>query len=1159
MKLLLAKQAVSGTATGLAIAAVCWSVPSVTLAQARPQVVFAVGNSESMDGTLSGAIMTGSGMYSGNASLSSLSTSSSPVDYSVPPGFMPPKQAANGVGMAPYTVNVGGVWYDNGASRLNVAKAGIGGTLQTYLDSMDFALVTYQTSGSGLYKTWGYHMSPPGGFKFTNAPVAGRRYVNNPCYSTTGAAGLSLDVRTSCADIVAAGLYNAAAAPGGVYANQLMEIASSADDASINDVLYANSLKTLWVTYGAVKTGNGVVVTPPSINTPYTAYGLASYKTGGVLVGYASAAPSASVAKQTSPTNAGYVPFSSQVMYVQRGFGYGGSQSATTGNTARAMTNLGGSPTAAATAAAYNTFKPLLQPETNSLGTTEIKAIAGQAATAGLIAGAGNVLTSLAANCAGQYIILVTDGLPTMSLNTNAWPPLGSEAGAGYGVYAAFAGLPANAAYGMRDGTASALPLGTLLPGATYTNNTALTDAIDKLTLYKDLGIKTYVIGLGAGVDATKNPAANAALNAMAIAGGTGQQYPANDIPSFQAALGAIATQIYSSTQISAPVAPGSVTSGSKVYVVTSKNQSGSMGGHVEAYKTDSAPGAVPGMAVGSALWDAGSAAKMNAVARQGNLVSTLATAVGTAQGSGALAKLLDMGTAAHPSYDAAAFGWPLSPAQPCIPSLDHMLAYTFNPTYGTAGDTGSAGAGFPAAVTGCSYLAGRAPNWMLGSMSPDNGVQYVGAPGSAKLLPLPGYPAFAANNKSRKGLVLATSNDGILYGIDADAGAMEWGWMPRPFVAQLKQYTALASKRLFDGGFRVADAVDTTAASATASNWASYVVGTAQGGAYHYALKLSSNTNATDTTAPRPSAQAWGISVPGGTSPQMQEPLVVTVGGQQYALFTVNVTSGGVTTSKLYEVNVATGEPKVAGEPISATLSLGAAGIAANSALSYDALTGTLWLGDTAGGVWSVNITGQPALDAATARKIGTTSPVAPVNFVGYGERNSMPYVWAGTKNKVTTFVLTGTSMPVWASQGGASPQGYKKGSAVASSVVRPLKSTGEVSAPPVLVNGVLVVPVFVPPAAGSCLAGTGYYQLFDMASGSDPKIAVTYNGAAVTAGEIFLGGGSPLAPSLHGSNKGIVGYPGTDTPPASGDPSLGSINFGGKPLSRSVLWRQR
>lgn len=56
------------------------------------------------------------------------------------------------------------------------------------------------------------------------------------------------------------------------------------------------------------------------------------------------------------------------------------------------------------------------------------------------MAGAGSVLASLTATCAGQYVILLTDGLPTMSLDGKAWPPLGSEAGAGYGVYATFAG-----------------------------------------------------------------------------------------------------------------------------------------------------------------------------------------------------------------------------------------------------------------------------------------------------------------------------------------------------------------------------------------------------------------------------------------------------------------------------------------------------------------------------------------------------------------------------------------------------------------------------------------------------------------------------------------------------------------------------------------------
>ena len=1125
-------------AASLCLAALaCGLPPASALTQARPQVVFAVGNSQSMDGTLSGAIMTGSGMFAGNANLSSLAGSSSPPNYAVPTGFTPPKQAADASGQAPYTVSSGGTLYDNGASRLNVAKAGIASTLNSYLGSMDFALVTYQTSSSSVYTTWAYHMSPQGGFRFTNTRQAGKRYVNNPCYAATGAAGLSATVRSNCQSIADANLYDAAAAPGGIFANQYMEIASSADDASINDVLYAGNLNTLWVSYGTVRTGSGVVVTPPNANTPYTAYGLGTYNNGGVLVNYSNSVPPG--VSGTSPTNAGYVPYSSQVMYVQRGFGYGGSQSATTGSTQVAMTSLGNSPAASAITTATNQFKPLLEPETNNIGTGEIKAIAGQAATAGLVAGAGSVLASLTATCAGQYVILLTDGLPTMSLDGKAWPPLGSEAGAGYGVYATFAGLPANAPYGMRDGTGSTLARGSLVTGASATNNQALIDTIAKITELRSLGIKTYVVGLGAGVDATQNPAANAALNAMAVAGGTGQQYPASDIPSFQAALSAIAAQIYASTQITAPVAPGSVTSGSKVYVVTSKNQSGAMGGHIEAYNTDTSPSAAPGTAVGSALWDAGSPAKMGAATRRDTLWSTGATPGGGAPGAGALAKLADM--------DAAAFGWPLSPAQTCIPSLATILAYTFNPSYGTAGDTGSGSMGFPAPVAGCSYLAGREPNWMLGSMSPNDGVQYLGAPGSASLLNLPGYPAFASRNKGRQGLVLAASNDGILYGIDADTGAMRWGWMPRPFVAQLAQYTALASRQLFDGGFRVADAVD-------ASTWASYVVGTAQGGAYHYALRLSSNASATDTTPPVPAAQAWGISVSGGTSPQMQEPVVVTVGGVQYALFVVNTSSGSTTTSALYEVNVATGQA-AGGGALSASLPF-----VAHSAMNYDAQTGTLWLGDKTGGVWSVSITGQSTADAATALQRGAVSPAAPINFVGYGESEGIPYVWAATKDKLTMFKLSGAGMApaAWATQGGASPQGYKAGNA--STAVRALKQGGQISAQPVLANGVLVVPVHVPPAAGSCGAGQGYYQLFDLASGSDPKIRITYNGADVVAGEIYLGAGAPLTPSLHGSEKGIVGYPGTDAPPAAGSsPSLGSINFGGKPLSRVILWRQR
>jgi len=81
-------------------------IPLTVALPAHPQVLFAVPNSESMDGTLSGAIMTGSGLL-GGALGTGLANSSSPANYTIPAGFTPPLNAGNGT-VAPYTVVAGG-------------------------------------------------------------------------------------------------------------------------------------------------------------------------------------------------------------------------------------------------------------------------------------------------------------------------------------------------------------------------------------------------------------------------------------------------------------------------------------------------------------------------------------------------------------------------------------------------------------------------------------------------------------------------------------------------------------------------------------------------------------------------------------------------------------------------------------------------------------------------------------------------------------------------------------------------------------------------------------------------------------------------------------------------------------------------------------------
>ncbi|HEY7930334.1 MAG TPA: hypothetical protein VID71_09990, partial [Steroidobacteraceae bacterium] len=78
--------------------------PTVSIAQypltvavpAHPQVLIAVGNSESMDGDLSGAIMTGSGALADANAAAGLANSSSPVNYQIPAGFTPPLNAGSG-------------------------------------------------------------------------------------------------------------------------------------------------------------------------------------------------------------------------------------------------------------------------------------------------------------------------------------------------------------------------------------------------------------------------------------------------------------------------------------------------------------------------------------------------------------------------------------------------------------------------------------------------------------------------------------------------------------------------------------------------------------------------------------------------------------------------------------------------------------------------------------------------------------------------------------------------------------------------------------------------------------------------------------------------------------------------------------------------------
>jgi type IV pilus assembly protein PilY1 len=533
---------------------------------AHPQVLFAIGNSESTDGTVSGAIMTGAGGLSSSLA-SALAGSSSPSCYLIPAGFTPPVSGyGSGTGgcasgYAPNTVTISSVEYDNSPSRLNVAKGGITSILQTYMSVADFGLEQYTLSSVTAYTTWVYYMSDSNGFEFVNngstttppTPLTGDEVVANPCYNYKSLS-TSSTVYSNC-NSLSTNLYSSA----NISAAQWMDVANSSDDPSINDVLYANISGVVCVTYGSVSPSN-----------PYTGYTLSQYESGSVYETYPNDMPSGSCARETGPTNAGFVPYSPQVMYVERGFGYISSSSATSGTvsvavqtaTPNAPSNQSPTTTSVNTALSafgislssnYATSGTPLAPETNSNSTGEIKAGAEQSPLAGLLTGAYNYFTGSskpASNngCTAQkYVVLITDGLPTLDTSSKNWPPLGSAAATGYGVTTTLSS--------------------TTPTTVTSTNSTAYNNTITELQTLAAAGIKTYVIGLGAGVDPANNPSAAAALTSMAIAGGTTNYFPASSPQALDNDLQVILSQIIGTAQSTSSTAVNSTGLNTSTYV----------------------------------------------------------------------------------------------------------------------------------------------------------------------------------------------------------------------------------------------------------------------------------------------------------------------------------------------------------------------------------------------------------------------------------------------------------------------------------------------------------------------------------------------------------------------------------------------------------------
>lgn len=786
------------------------SVPLTVAIPAHPQVVIAVGNSESMDGNLNGAILTGSGSL--GSSVNELLSTTSQVNFQVPAGFSPPVSGGAVGSMQPYTVQVNGNQVDNSPSRMNMAKIGLMTVITNFAVNTDFALIDYSTSAPAAVPTWVYYMSPAGqNFSVADSVPAGKRGVPNPCYQVP----ITSDaISTACQSM------NSVIGGGGVTAHPWLLIGASSDDTAINDVLYDinGSIGQMCVAYSG-----------PSPATPFPPnYSLLAYETGSPAVRetYSASKGIGGCATQTGPTNAGYVPYSQQVMYVKRGFSYyTSSEFQTTGALVQGMLTSGAvpdfTPVTGTVPKMLASFAKFLAPETNNAGTPEIKSASTQAPTAGLLAKASNYFATATLpstnGCAPtRYVVLVTDGLPTLDLAGHAWPPLGAASALpppnGYGVSATW----------NTDGSLAT------------TNDQALQDTITNLLALKAAGIKTYIIGLGAGVTDGGNPQALAALTAMAVAGGTGQFFPATDPTTLSNDMQVILAAIQAGTQSTATAAVNSTSihAGSVVYQgqFSTGDSAQDWSGNLFAFPVDPTTGAV-NTSPSAALWNA-----QNLLNAQNPSTRVIATWDPTT-GAGIPFEWTS-GTPTHGIASSTLLGQQLS-----TNALDSSGADALSFLRGVQSFSASNGGQY------------RPRAQVLGDIV-DSAPLYVG--GASGNFTSTSYASFANSVATRPAVVYVGANDGMLHAFSALTGAELFAYVPSGVYSNLEKLTErnyASVHKFFVDGSPVAGDVN------FGTSWHTLLVGgEAAGGSSIFAIDVTAPQTLT-TEALLSSAVLWDFT----------------------------------------------------------------------------------------------------------------------------------------------------------------------------------------------------------------------------------------------------------------------------------------------------------
>ena len=653
-------------------------------------------------------------------------------------------------------------------TRGNIGRSVMRDTITTYRSSFNWGLMSFAqiSNPPGRYNTYAYYLGDNTGMVFTNDCVAGisktngnRRCIANP-QPFTGANFVTYD--------------------------------KTGDDPDILDVLYTTGVYTrLWGLSPGTGTSYRIFLSHNATNSWATSAFTGSQGTWGF-----------------TPTDAGYLPQNPPItrqVYVPRAWGY---YSDITGS---GTINV---PVQPDSATQYSNLMAKLASETATATTTEIKNGAVFTPLKGSLDAARTYFSSsfqsntspIAYTCQQNFVMLVTDGLPTGDSSGN--------------LYSAAA----------RTNTFSPTPA----PDGTWTFGTAARDAINSVAALRKTtkgtttyDIQTYVVALG---DTVANANAVAVMNAMAAAGGTDTAYLANDAATFKAAIDTVAANIVAKTSAASSVAVSTVTpvAGDNT-VYASIYNSGDWSGDLSGYPIDLTTGAVN---TAAPVWKSSAGTQLDARTPASRKIASYTGTAGANQGiqfqpatattatklSTAQQALLNSATTPPGPSDGAA-----------------VVAYLRGDRTGETAGTYRTRAHLLGDTIHAAPLLVREPT-----------ANYTDS----------GYSTFKTSNASRTKIVLQAANDGMVHAFNAATGAEEWAYVPNLVLNNLDvrtsklnfthQYYVDATPASSDVDFNNTDGITGT----PSPDWRTLVVGgLGKGGRGFYALNVTTTT-ATDEAA---------------------------------------------------------------------------------------------------------------------------------------------------------------------------------------------------------------------------------------------------------------------------------------------------------------------